>query len=248
MQLAREYKYGAQIKLPIYDGSSVITKGQSLIWGQDASGTGTLNALVDSSAVPIDIFAIAAEGLTTTVTNYQTPLIKKAIVQLVNIVPVWKIYFDVAAGNDISVTSSTSTVVTHSSGDDNLDGAWIYINSGTGVGQLRYCKAAAATTKTVNTAFTTIPDSTSDYILIRGQGRPTGGVDLDSTFSLIKSTVSQTGQLLILKNYVQGPMGTQELDVTANPGLEVDGLNSRGVRFYSDVIFMDTFFSVDSIA
>ena len=39
----------------------------------------------------------------------------------------------------------------------------------------------------------------------------------------------------------------QELNITKNPSLEMDGLNSRGVRFYSHVIFMDTFFSVDSI-
>ena len=247
MQLAHEYKYGAQFDMPIQDGSSLITKGQSLIWGQDASSTGSLNALVDSNAVPVDVFAIAAEAATTTVTNFGTPLIKTIKVQMVNIVPVWKIYWDSAVGVDISVVSSTSTVLTHGSGDDHLDGCWIYINSGTGVGQLRYCKAAAATTKTVNTAFTTTPDSGSDFLLIRGQGVPTGGQDLNTTFNLLKSAVSATGQLTILKNFIEGPTGTQELNITKNSHLEMDGLNSRGVRFFSHVVFMDTHFSVDSI-
>jgi hypothetical protein len=163
---------------------------------------------------------------------------------LVNIVPVWKVYWDTAAANDIDVSSSTSTVVTHASGDDNLDGSWIYINSGTGAGQLRFCSAATATTKTVNTAFATTPDSTSDFILIRNQGRPTGGQDLDSTFALLAPALSATGQLTILKNFMEGPLGAVELDPTLH---EVDGLNGRGVRFYSHVIFMDTHFSVDSI-
>lgn len=243
MQLAHEYKYGALVKLPIYNASS-LTKGQTLIWGQEASGTGSLNALVDSAAVPIDVFAVLAETPSNTVTNYGTPIIYKAQVQLVNIVPVWKVYWDSAAANDISVSSSTSTVLTHPSGDDNLDGSWIYINSGPGAGQLRYVSAANATTKTVNTAFATTPDSTSDFLLIRNQGRPTAGQDLDSTFTLLKSAVSATGQMLILKNFIEGPTGTEELDVTKH---ELDNLNGRSVRFYSHVIFMDTFFSVDSI-
>ena len=243
MQLAYEYKYGALVKLPIYDATS-LTKGQTLIWGQEGSSTGTLNALVDSSAVPVDVFAVLAETPATTTTNYSTPIVYQAQVQLVNIVPVWKVYWDMAAANDIDTTSSTSTVLTHGAGDDNLDGSWIYINSGTGAGQLRFCKEASTTTKTVNTAFTTTPDSTSDFILIRNQGRPTAGQDLDSTFTKLSPAVSATGQMLILKNFIQGPTGTEELDVTKH---ELDNLNARGVRFFSHVIFMDTYFSVDSI-
>ena len=73
---------------------------------------------------------------------------------------------------------------------------------------------------------------------------PTGGQNLDGTRTLLTSAVSATGQLLILKNFIQGPTGTEELDPTKH---ELDNLNARGVRFYSHVIFMDTFFSVDSI-
>ena len=246
MRLAHEYTEGAQFDMPINDGSSLITKGQTLIWGAGADGAGSLTCLVDSSAVPIDVFAVAAEGATTTVTNFQTPLIKTIKVQMASMIPVWKIYWDLAAGNDISVTSSTSTVVTHGAGDDDLDGAWIYINSGTGAGQLRYVKAAAATTKTVNTAFTTTPDATSDFIMIRGQGNPTGGQDLDATFSLLKSAVSATGQLIIIKNWIEGPTGVEELNITKNSHLELDGLNTRGVRFFSHVAFLDRKFSANS--
>ena len=243
MKLAHEYKYGALVDLPIYDATS-LARGQSLIWGQEGSSTGSLNALVDSAAVPIDIFGVLAETPTTTTTNYSTPIVHKALVQLATMMPVWRIYWDNDAANDIDVTSSTSTVLSHASGDDNLDGCWVYINSGTGAGQLRFVTAANATTKTVNTAFTTTPDSTSDFLLIRGQGLPTGGQDLDGTFSLLASAVSATGQLLILKNWIQGPPGTQELDVTLH---ELDNLNARSTRFYSDVCFLDRAFSTQSI-
>src|SRR3990167_7169769 len=118
MKLAHEYTVGALIDMPIYD-TGTINKGQTLIWGQEGSSTGTLNCLVDSAAVPIDIFAVAAEKVTTATTNYGTPTIYRAKVQLVNVVPVWKVYWDLAAANDIDTTSSTSTVLTHASCDDN---------------------------------------------------------------------------------------------------------------------------------
>ena len=243
MQLAHEYKFGAIMDMPIYDASALV-KGQPLIWGQEASGTGSLNALVDSSAVPIDIFGVIAETPDNVITNFGTPIIYTAKVQMVNILPVWKVFWDTTG---IAVTSSTSTVLTHGSGDDNLDGCWIYIVSGTGAGQLRYVKAAAATTKTVNTAFTTTPDNTSTFLLIRGQGVPTGGQDLTTDLTKLKSAVSATGQLCIIKNWIIGPTGVEDLNITKNSHLELDGLNSRGVRFFSHVCFMDTFFSVDSI-
>lgn len=233
--------------LPVYDASAGgFTRGQTLIWGQDATGTAVRNALVDSAAVPIDIFAVINEDPAANNTNVSTPLIVKADVTLVLTGTIWKCYWDGAAANDIDVSSSTSTVLTHASGDDNLDGSWVYINSGTGVGQLRFCSAAAATTKTVSTAFTTTPDSTSDFLLIRHPGLPTGGQNLDTTFSLLLSALSATGQILILKNFIEyAGRPVEELDPAKHAAL--DGLNNLGVRFFSHIMFMDTYFAVDSI-
>jgi len=241
MKRVMDYQEG-NIELPIYD-ASLLTVGQGLKWGQDASGTGTYTALVDVADTAADIFAVAQEGRTALVaTHLGTPLLYQAKVHMVDNPKVFKAYYDMAAANDLSVASSTSTVITVAACDDNLDGSWVYINSGTGVGQLRYVKAADATTLTVNTAFTTTPDSTSDFILIRPQGLPEGGVALDSTFSKIKSVLDETTsqKILVLKNFVEGPMGTKVLDITANSHLETDGLNGRGVRFFSHIIFIDT--------
>jgi hypothetical protein len=230
--MIRTYDYqDGIIKLPIYD-ASLITKGQGLIWGQDGSTTGSYTALVDCADTAADIFAVAAEGLTTLVaSNLGTPLLYQCRVQLVE-----------TASTDLDVASATSTVLTVAACDDNLDGSWVYINSGTGAGQLRYVSAADATTLTVNTAFTTTPDATSDFILIRPQGLPEGGVALNSTFDQILPVLDETTsqKILVLKNFIEGPTGVQELNITDNPGLEMDGLNARGVRFYSHVMFIDT--------
>jgi hypothetical protein len=241
--MIRTYDYqDGIIKLPIYD-ASLITKGQGLIWGQDGSTTGSYTALVDCADTAADIFAVAAEGLTTLVaSNLGTPLLYQCRVQLVDNKPIWKIYYDLTASTDLDVASATSTVLTVAACDDNLDGSWVYINSGTGAGQLRYVSAADATTLTVNTAFTTTPDATSDFILIRPQGLPEGGVALNSTFDQILPVLDETTsqKILVLKNFIEGPTGVQELNITDNPGLEMDGLNARGVRFYSHVMFIDT--------
>lgn len=241
MKRVMDYQEG-NIELPIYD-ASLITVGQGLKWGADASGTGSYTALVDVADTAADIFAVAQEGRTALIaTHLGTPLFYQAKVHMVDNPKVFKAYYDMSTSVDLDVASSTSTIITVAACDDNLDGSWVYINSGTGIGQLRYVKAANTTTLTVNTAFTTTPDSTSDFILIRPQGLPEGGVALDTTFSKIKSVLDETTsqKILVLKNFIEGPTGVEVLDITANSHLETDGLNSRGVRFFSHIIFIDT--------
>ena len=240
MDICMDYPEGL-MKLPIYDTSALV-KGQGLKWGVEASATGN-KALVDIGDTGADLFAILQETPAAVLTNVQTPLIYQATVRLVGNPSILKIYTDMAAGTDLNVASSTSTILTVAACDDNLDGSWVYINSGTGAGQLRYVKAADATTLTVNTAFTVTPDSTSDFILIRFAGlqAASAGFKLNSTFDKILSTLDEdaTASIIALKNFVQGPMGTKELDITLNPDLETDGLDTRGVRFYSLCMITD---------
>lgn len=242
MDICMRYPEGI-MKLPIYDATSLV-RGQGLKWGAAGDATGN-KALIDIDAQADDQFAILQETPATTAvaTNYQTPVIYQAIVRILGNPSLLKIYYDMSTANDADVSSSTSTVVTVAACDDDLDGSWIYINSGTGAGQLRYIKAANTTTLTVNTAFTTTPDSTSDFILIRPVGlqATSAGLSLDTTFALIATVLNETDTSLIvpLKNFVQGPFGIKELDITLNPDLETDGLNSRGVRFFSICINTD---------
>jgi len=236
------------IKLPVYD-ASLITNGQGLMWGQDVDST-SVNSMVDIvAALPVDVFAVACEGLTTNVaSNCSTPVSYQIECQLASNAPIWKIYQDLSTSTDLDVSSSTTTQLTHTTDDDPLEGSWIYINSGTGVGQLRYCKESAATTKDPNTAFSTAPASDSDYILIRNVGLPTGGQDLSATFDKLVSVLTATGEICILKNFIQSPStGIQEMDITKNSWLEGDGYNSRGVRFYSHILFLDRALSAPSV-
>ena len=240
MDITMNYPEGI-MNLPIYDATALV-KGQALKWGAAADATGN-KALIDVGDTAADIFAVLQETPSSVVTNYQTPVVYQASVRLVGNPNIFKIYTDLTASTDLDVASSTSTVLTVAACDDNLDGSWIYINSGTGAGQLRYVKAADATTMTVNTAFTTTPDATSDFVLIRfvGLQAASAGLKLNSDFDKILSTLDEdaTSSIYAIKNFVQGPMGTKELDITANPDLETDGLSGRGVRFFSLCVITD---------
>lgn len=239
MKVCNDYQEGL-IKLPVYD-ASLLTRGQALKWGQDGTTT-SINSLISVTNTAADIFAVLEEKPTTTTSNVGTPLVYQAQVSLVVPSRIHKIYYDLTVSTALAVTSSTSTVLTSATTDDDLDGSWLYIVSGTGAGQLRYVKAADTTTKTVNTAWTTTPDSTSKMIIIRNVGIPTGGTILNSTFSSLLSLLDATSaqKTIILKNFCEGPFGVQEMDVTRNGFLETDGLSNRGVRFFSHVIFFDT--------
>lgn len=242
MIACRDYQEG-QITLPIYSAAALYD-GAGLYWGVDGSSTSTC-AMIRVADTAADIFAVLLQDRTAAqcATNISTPIIYSAKCMLVDNPKIWKVYYDMSTSNDSDVSSCTSSIITVSACDDNLDGSWVYANSGTGVGQLRFIKGANITTLTCNTSLTTQLDSTTDIILIRNVGRPTAGMGLDTTqYSMFASVLDETSSTnaIVLKNFMQGPMGTIDLNVTDNSQCETDGLNSRGVRFFSHVIWADT--------
>ena len=240
---ANEYDV-TSMKMPIYSATTALVKGQSLIWGVDAAATST-SCLITSASTGADIFAVLMETPATQATNVSTPLIYQAPVQIVQPVHIWKVYYDMTVSTALAVTSCpSSTTIETATHDTNLGGSWIYVNSGTGAGQLRYVTVDADSTHfTVSSAWATSPDSTSKIILIRCIGLPTGGHILNTTFDklLAKYDGTNTTEIIVLKNFIEGPFGNLELDPTLNPILTTAaGLNTRGCRFYSLVVFSDT--------
>ena len=240
------------ISLPIYSATSALVTGQGLLWGNDG-GTyngSPLNALVTIADEGADIFGVLHHAPTTQTTNIQTPISYQGKVQLVSNCKIWRVYYDMRAAYDASVDSYSSPTITVAACDQDLDGSWVYVNSGAGAGELRYIKTADATTLTANTAFTSTLTSASDFILIRPPGRTTGGHTLDTTFSMMDTVLDggNTTGIIVLKNFMEGAGGSWELDITKNSHCEMDGLSTRGVRFYSDIVFMDTAFGAAGLS
>ena len=251
MKRCMDYQEGL-ISLPIYSATSILADDSCLKWGNDG-GTyngSPLNALVVTDDEGGDIFGVLSEAPTTQTTNIQTPISYQGKVALVSNDKIWRVYYDMRAAYDASVDSYSSPTITVAACDQDLDGSWVYVNSGPGAGELRYIKAADATTLTANTAFTSTLTAVSDFILIRPPGRTTGGHTLDTTFKMMDTVLDggNTVGIIVLKNYMEGAGGSWELDITKNSHCEMDGLSARGVRFYSDIVFMDTAFGAAGLS
>lgn len=135
------------------------------------------------------------------------------------------------ADSDVDVASATSTVITITSLEDDIDGSWVYVRAGTGVGQLGYIKASASGNFTLKnaTGLTTL-DSTSKVVILRRKFHQL--VELNTAATKIKSTAA-AGALpwRVLRNEVKydGLAGWVQLDPTKHHGL-LD-LDDKHVQF-----------------
>ena len=147
--------------------------------------------------------------------------------------------YDMTTTADIDVISSTATATTLGACDDNLDGGWLYVNTGTGAGQLAFIGAAnAVSVMTLDTTapWDVTPDATSDVILVRPPFAK--NKDLEATWTKLASDEDETGLMIVLENYIQaqsvawGPLRPRQHHMLTN-------LSSAGLKLMSDVMFED---------
>jgi hypothetical protein len=220
----------------MYDASTII-KGQGLTYGATTVGA----VLIDIAALGADFVGVAHETVTASTTALATGTIVYGKT-ILNPDAVYLCQWDDSATYDVNITSSTTAAVTIGTTDDNMDGGWIYINSGTGAGQLGFIGAASTTVMTLDTttAFDVAPASDSDCLLIRRPWKfpANSGNDLSATFDELLSDEDCTGEILILENYIVatsvpfGPLRPRQHHALSN-------LNNCAVKFYSDIYFTD---------
>ncbi|MDI6774025.1 MAG: hypothetical protein QME60_01320 [Verrucomicrobiota bacterium] len=141
--------------------------------------------------------------------------------------------------NDVAVASATSTVLTITSIEDDIDGSWIYVRSGTASGLVLYQTASASGTATIKSASTTTLDNTSRVLIMRRKFHQT--VALNTAADKIKSTAA-AGSLpwRVLKNEFRraGDEGWIELDPAVHHNLNVG--TGGDVKFRQVLIPVDT--------
>lgn len=221
------------------DDSGEVIKGEPLTHGATTAGAHLITASVSSAA---NIVGVCHETITPTSTDLATGTINFAKV-IINPDSIWLAQWDDDESADIDVVSSTDTATTTGSNDDDLEGSWIYINSGTGVGQLAFIGEATTTVMTLDTttAWTTTPDSASDCLIIRKPWLHAGGVDLSAGGDELDSALTATAEILILENYIGS---TKRAFAPLRPRQHhmLEGLNNDNVKFFSDIFFMDNIF------
>lgn len=146
-----------------------------------------------------------------------------------------------AAADDVAVTSATGTVITITSLEDDIDGSFIYVTVGTGVGQLEYLEASASGNCTVKDTMTTTLDSTSSIIKLLTFGKRLHVLTSDrSKFATTDAVGTAEFQSLYVEGKWQGSQGWERLNPTKHAGLELNGLNPA---FRVVGAFIDTWFN-----
>lgn len=176
--------------LPVDGNGSDIQAGAVLMPGVTAENNRSV-AIVATGA-GADSIGLLAELHDFSVTGDSVPDTGAALIQrgVIPFLPGCEVAADMAddAANDVDVASATSTVITITSVEDNIEGSWIYVRAGTGAGLLLYCKESAAGTMTLKNASSTTLDNTSKLVILRRLFHKL--VELDSTGTKIKSTAA----------------------------------------------------------
>ena len=213
--------------LPVTGEGTNIKDGAVIMPGVTA-GT-DLSVFIRATGAAADCFGLLAEAYTSTSAVDADPEagtlypLKLAVPFL----PGCEVAADLQddADNDVDVASSTSTVITITSSEDNIDGSWVYVRAGTGIGQVGYLTAAAAGTVTLKSALTTTLDSTSKLLILRRVGHKL--VELVTAADKIKSTAAAgTLPWRVIENQFryQGQEIWIRLDPTKHHNLQLNGL------------------------
>lgn len=249
MEFARTLHGGApwELDMPLIDpgGSANIEKGAALLRGTTTNKQGLIRA-----AAPFADFAgMCAEQCLSAA--FGTVAAGSLAYRQVVYEPLgfyWVEWSQAAAdliANDVASATASAVTFTTAQTDD-FDGGYIYVPTGTGLGQLRYIGAATTTVFTVGTDmdFTTTLDTTSDVLMISPPG--TQLQDMETTARKFKGDNgnggAETGRVVILANAYSNDSKPRTILVPADHG-ETDSLNSTNPHFWALVCFTNNEFT-----
>jgi len=228
--------------LPVSSAGTALVAGA--LMGRSLTGTqprGHLRLVSGTTAFP-DTVGILRQSLvaTTLDTDAAGTIFTLRPIQLV--LPqstIIRVYYGVAAADLITCTQAVSTTtITVTSLEDDIDTAFLYVQTGTGAGQTNYLTAAAAGSATLKAAFGTSLDTTSKFIKILPLFHQLGAINTDGT-ALTSQAAAGAIAITVVRNWMERNGDEVQLDPTKHSAL--NGLNSlRSIRFGADIIVRDT--------
>lgn len=247
--MARVLNYQGDYRthLPVSGGGTALVDG-ALLKGPatPATDNGHLQIVASGTSTNPDIYGIL-RGSHAVATDVDVAGTVFATNPVDIIVPtrVVRLDFSQASGDLITCTQAvTTTAMTVTSEEDDIDASFFYVVSGTGAGQTNYLTAAAAGSCTLKAAFATSLDTTSKFIKIIARFNRLIGLTADGT--KLKSTAAAGGtSAVVLDIWMERNGNAVQLDPTKHSALV--GLNAGGVtKFYADVLLRDTIpYSID---
>ena len=244
------------ILAPVYAAAADLFKGALLMPGVTAeTNDGVLiNCTATSNAKAVGIldglldYSVSGESLVDGTTWFYPKTagvadIPAKRVALIGPAVLCKVAYDTV--DTMAVASSSGTTITITDLEDNIDTGFLYVVSGTGIGQIEIIVTSASGSCTVATAFATAVDSTSTMIKILPLFHDVVRWDIATatdTTKLGTDAAVGSGRATILANYISRNSNVRLLDPDRHGGLT--GLNSiTDFQIYAVVNVVNTSFA-----
>lgn len=226
--------------LPIYGAAADVKRGAFVKAGVTGeTDHGALIKASGSSATP-DILGQLQEMLDYSVDGETliagTSFVTKPVL-LAHSFRIFRLGYDLTS--QITATQAvTTTTITLTSLEDDIDSGSLYVAAGTGIGQTNYLTASAAGSATLKAAFTTSLDTSSKLVKILPRFHQLGSLNTDGTM-LASQAAAGAIKIVVIDSYIERNNKLEQLNPTRHAALT--GLNSlRSIRFWADVAIRDT--------
>jgi hypothetical protein len=241
----RIYQYGGDnvVNLPVTGGGSAIVAGALLKRG--ISGTQPLGALQvcsgNSTASP-DVVGILREAhATADDTDAAGTIFKTHPVQLIQTGRLVLAEYSLSSSFLITCTQAVSTTtITLTNLEDDIDTGALYVAAGLGIGQMNYLTAAASGSATLKAAFGTALDTTSKLVKILPRFHQKASFTTDGT-KLASQDVVGVQNVSIVDTLIEKNNRFEQFNPVKHSALT--GLNSlRDFHIYAVLALRDSFF------
>lgn len=233
------------LNCPIYGAGADIAAGSAVKVGTTAgTDNGMLIAANGASAIPdivgvlgeLHDYSVDGDTLIAGTNHVVRPVYPFAPLRVVEI--------EFESTGIVCTEAVSTTTLTLTSLEDNIDAAFLYVSTGLGAGQTNYLTASASGSCTLKAAFGTSLDTTSYVVKLLPRFHDLISLSSDGT-KLATQAAAGAVKGMILDLWIERNGKRESLDPTKHAALT--GLNGlRSVKFGADVCFRDTFvYTVD---
>ncbi len=247
MAIESAYK-DLRYNLPIYGGAADVKRGAFLARGATpGTNNGALILATGASAVP-DIIGVLQEKLTYATDGETliggTAFVTKAVM-LAHPFRIHRVSYAMTSSDLITCTQAVSTTtMTVTSLEDDIDAAFVYVAAGVGIGQTNYLAASAAGACTLKASFGTSLDTSSKFVKVLPRFHPLTALSADGT-QLTSQAAAGGVKVIVIDTFIERNNKIEQFNPTKHAALT--GLNSlRSFRIWADIAIRDTIpYSVD---
>lgn len=244
MGVARVIQYGKEYatNFPVSGAGTALVIGQIMKRGPTAgTNTGFLIQATGAGAHP-DCVGVLMQTLVATTLDTDTggTIFTLRPIDLFDDFRAIRLEYSLDAADDIDATQAvTTTTITLTSLEDDIDAGFLYVVRGTGIGQTNFLTASAAGSATLKAAFGTNLDTTARLVKILPRFHQTAQLTSAGT-RLASAAAAGSINVVVLDTFIV--RNGQEVQMSPVDHAALTGLDSYSqLSFEADVAIQDTF-------